>query len=549
MEEGVACANEPPMGTSSQEAVVGCARDATLDEERAYDVRSRIYTAYMLCSSMLCVVPIIPYYISKELYRRGKMLGAAISMELFLCLRSVLTIELILVKILLIAFKKYPSLLRGFFIPHTDLAVLFLASMCTIPLSIISMTWRYYCVYEMVKNTKCSVCHALLEQSYLRDIVYGMPALVSYSGRSGPFFTHENVQRTKVYNGDVAYEIYLYCTSYLLLLPACIALLCNYFYHKRKQTAMSVVRVLSALSHVLLVNAFLVATMAYVAFLQVESPSFMGLRGDPISIAALVGMLSSVAILMGTTAFCCYLVRRETRCLDLEVPDDIARSVLKFGILTAAVCNICALFVAKEELRDRKAAYPGDKFAYDVFFHVVTSILMLPACFAQLASELRAAGKRKPSAIADRTCLFLEILLTNVLVLGALFTGVLHAPFFCGVVHNPTYTGFLAALVVSGAILVIAVMCDVLRVAKKSKEEEIGWEDVALCDAYIRSRVANFGLLNLIAQGVIRLILLIVGRTEGKESGYWTTHANREIRIGNVTSVHDRTYAGAPRGY
>ncbi|ASI47869.1 hypothetical protein AOV_03510 [Anaplasma ovis str. Haibei] len=545
MEEGIAYANEPRIGTSSEGGALNYACNTVPnDEAKAYDVRSRIYTAYMLCSSVLCVVPIIPYYISKELYRRGRMVGAAISMELFLCLRSVLAIELIFAKILLIAFKKYPTLLQGFFIPHLDLAVLFLASMCTIPLSIISMTWRYYCVYEMVKSTQCGVCHALLEQSYLRDIVYGMPALVSYSGRSGPFFTHENVQRRRIYDGDVAYEVYLYCTSYLLLLPACMALLCNYFYRKRRKAAMSVVRVLSALSHVLLVNIFLVATVAYIAFLQVGSPSLMGLRGDPISIAALVGILSSVAILTGATAFCCYLVRKGACSLDIEVPDNIARSVLKFGILTTAVCNICELFVIREELKDRNTAYPWDKFAYEIFFRVVTSILMLPACFAQLSSELYTVGKRKASAIADRACLFSEILLTNILVLGALFTGVLHIPCFSSVVSNPAYVGFLAALAVSGAIAVIAVIRDVLYITRRSRGEGIGWENVVLYGARIESSVASFGLLNLMAQGTISLILLILGKAESRETNSRIAHANHDIRVGSAAFVHDNADAG-----
>ena len=549
MEEGIAYASGPQIGTPPQGGSVDYACNTVPDDEaRAYDVRSRIYTAYMLCSSVLCVVPIIPYYISKELYRRGRMVGAAISMELFLCLRSILAIELIFAKILLIAFKKYPNLLKGFFIPHLDLAVLFLASVCTIPLSIISMTWRYYCVYDMVKSTRCSVCYALLEQSYLRDIVYGMPALVSYSGRSGPFFTHENVQRKRIYDGDVAYEVYLYCTSYLLLLPACIALLCNYFYRKRRKTAMSVMRALSALSHVLLVNIVLVATVAYIAFLQVGSPSLMGLRGDPISIAALVGILSSVAILTGATAFCCYLVRKGACSLDLEVPDNIARSVLKFGILTTAVCNICELFVIREELKDRNTAYSGNRFAYEIFFRMVTSILMLPACFAQLSSELYAAGKRKASAIADRACLFSEILLTNILVLGALFTGVLHIPCFNSVVHNPTCVAFLAALAVSGAIAVIAVIRDVLYITRKSGREGIGWENVVLYNARIESSVASFGLLNLMTQGAIGLILLILGKAESREIDCRISHASHYIKVGSAASAHDNTGAGVLHG-
>lgn len=548
MEEGVAYASGPQIGTSSEDVLSRTCNTIPDDEARVYDVRSRIYTAYMLCSSVLCVVPIIPYYISKELYRRGRMVGAAVSMELFLCLRSVLAIELIFAKVLLIAFKKYPTLLNGFFIPHLDLAVLFLASMCTIPLSIISMTWRYYCVYEMVKNTQCGVCHALLEQSYLRDIVYGMPALVSYSGCSGPFFAHENVQRKKIYDGYVAYEVYLYCTSYLLLLPACMALLCNYFYHKRRKTAMSVVRALSALSHVLLVNIFLVATIAYIAFLQVGSPPLMGLRGDPISIAALVGILSSVAILMGATAFCCYLVRKGACSLDLEVPDNIARSVLKFGILTTAVCNICELFVIREEFRDSKTAYLGSKFAYEIFFRVITSVLMLPACLAQLSSELYAAGKRKASAIADRVCLFSEILLTNILVLGALFTGVLHIPCLNSVVKNPTYVGFLAALVVSSAILVIAVVCDALYITRKSGEGGIGWENAVLYDARIESSLANFGLLNLMARGTISSVLFILGKAESSETDPRIAHANYDIRIGSAASIHDCVGAGVLHG-
>lgn len=108
MEEGVAYASGPQISTSSEDVLSRTCNTIPDDEARVYDVRSRIYTAYMLCSSVLCVVPIIPYYISKELYRRGRMVGAAVSMELFLCLRSVLAIELIFAKVLLIAFKNIP---------------------------------------------------------------------------------------------------------------------------------------------------------------------------------------------------------------------------------------------------------------------------------------------------------------------------------------------------------------------------------------------------------------------------------------------------------
>ncbi|MCU7611832.1 hypothetical protein OC188_03910 [Anaplasma capra] len=521
-------------------ALFNCLPDTSAcDEEKAYDLRSRVYTAYMLCSSILCVLPLIPYYISKELYKRGKIAGAAASMELFLCLHSSLTRGLICIKLLLVIFRKYPHLLADFFIPHSDLAILFLAAMCTIPLSIITMTWRYYSVYVMVMETKCSICHALLEQSYLRDILYGMPALVSYSGYSGPFFTSENVKRAKVYDGDVAYEVYLYCTSYLLILPACLALLCNYLYRERKKTAMSVVRVLSALSHVLLVNTFLIATIAYFALLRFERVLlFAGLRSDPVSVAALVGVLSSVAVLIVATAFCCYSAYGES-AVNPEVPDNVARSALKFGILTAAVCNVCALFVAREKFKDRRIPYSGGKFAYDIFFCVTASLLMLPACFSQLSSELYALGHRKLSAIAGRTCLLLEILFTNTLVLGSLLTWMLYMPYFGGIAHDPAGVGFLAALAVSGTVLAAAVVYDSLYVVRALKKRATNWEDTILYDKCAKRNVANFGLLNLVARGVIFMILLILGKRENRESSRFSASANSEFGVSSTAPVHD----------
>ncbi|MGN7678792.1 MAG: hypothetical protein ACTJLL_03495 [Anaplasma sp.] len=497
------------------------------EERVAHDLRNRVYAAYMLCSSMLCIVPIIPYCMSKELYKRKHFRSAAVSMEVFLFLRSILTIGLVFVKILLIMNSKYPHVLNGFFIANADVAVLFLATMCTLPLVVVSMGWRYYWVHEMVKNTQCGVVHALLEQSYLRDVLRGMPSLVSYNGDHGPFFINEKVagRRGRRDNcGVIVYESYLYCTSYLTLLPACIGLLCTYFHYKNKKTALSVTSTLGVLSHVLVINVLLVFVICYSVLPNMHSDTVLGLHGDPIGISVLTGVFVSVFILILAIIFCYYAsTKGEQNPFDgLEVPHNVARTVLKFGILTAAVCNICELFSIRERLRQEGKLYPRSQRAYDIFFYTISSLLILPACFAQLALELRTRGYEKAAAIADRMHLFSEIFLTNVLLIGALVIGVLNASpeAASGGVYSPTSMGFICAIVASVAILIIAGAYDVSCAFEKvlsDKSKETSWHSVVLSDSGLKHAVSSFGILNSLARGVISFCGWVSEVTRGRK--------------------------------
>ncbi|MGN7661363.1 MAG: hypothetical protein ACTJLK_01945 [Anaplasma sp.] len=483
------------------------------EERVAHDLRSRVYAAYMLCSSMLSIVPLVPYCMSKELYKRKHFRSAAVSMEVFLFLRSILTMGLVFVKILLIMNSKYPHVLDGFFIANTDMAVLFLAAMCTLPLVIFSMGWRYYFVHEMVKSTQCGVVHALLEQSYLRDVLQGMPSLVSYNGRHGPFFINEKVTgcRGRRDNcGVIMYESYLYCTSYLTLLPTCIGLLCTYFHYKNKKTALSVTSTLGALSHVLVINVLLVFVICYSVLLNIHSDTVLGLHGDLIGISVLTGVFVSVFILIVAIIFCYYSSTKweQNPSDSLTVPHNVARTVLKFGILTAAVCNICELFSIRERLGQEGKLYSRSQRAYDIFFYTISSLLILPACFAQLALELRTRGYEKAAAVADRMHLFSEIFLTNALLIGVLVIGMLSAfpEVASGGAYSPACMGFICAIVTSVAILIVAGAYDVSFTLEKvlgDKNKEKSWHSVLLSDCDLRRDVSNFGILNSLARGAM----------------------------------------------
>ena len=491
-------------------------------DEKAYDLRSRIYTCYVLCTSMLCLVPIVPYYVSKELYKRGHKKGAAISMEIFKYSHCMLVFTLVFTKVILFLLKIRPALLDNFFVKNQDLAVIVAAVLCATPVFCFVIAVRYYSVYDEVKTTGCSVVDALLAKSYLSDLLEGVPALICYTGSKGPLYTTESMPYRKQYGADIAYDIFIYSTSYLLVLPSCFALLCKLFLKKRKRTAFSVSRFLGVSAHVLLSNTIVIyaITLMLDRFLS-GTTSVVRLRADSASMALLSGVFISSFILFVAVAFCYYEMNDHIYDSSREISDNIARSVLRFGLLTVAVSCVCDPFRTRAKLLSKGWECEKKRFAYSVFRRVISAVLLVPAVFWKISCALRASGKTKTSAIAKRAWVYSEIFLDNFVVFTSVFFGVcstllkeqVHA-------YSAGRSSALVGLVCSTCFLLVAAVQDFIEISNRvhfgSKARR--WEDVIMSDNELETRITSMGALHLVASYIIHAADSLLGKKVHKSA-------------------------------
>ncbi|WP_249548855.1 hypothetical protein [Anaplasma phagocytophilum] len=473
-----------------------------LDEE-TYDLRNRIYVCYILCTSVLCVVPVLPYYVSKELYKRGYRRGAAISMELFLYSHCLLSFTLVSTQVVLFLLRGHPSLLDGFFVRHKDLAVLLLAVMCALPAFLLVIIVRYARICSIVKTTGCSLIDALLERSYLTDVTHGVPVLLCYTGDYGPLFTHESVKSKRNCGVDLVLDIYLYSTSYLLMLPACFGLLCDFFLQQKKRVALSVCRVLGVTAHVLLINTVIIATITFILGKCSINIALIKLYADAASTALLNGVLISAFIVMLTGVFCYYEISNNTyACATEEVPDEVARSVLKFGLPTLGLYFVCDLFRIRATRKERGCEYNRYDFVIDVIHRVMQAFLILPIPFLYIASNMQ--GRRRVAAVLQRTGVYLEVFLENFILFSLVFCGILQIPAVANLCP-PTLCVPLGCMV-SILVLVIAAGWDLYHTRKVCKSRGEKLEDVVLNNEFLKDQLSNFSIFNFVASRVISLI-------------------------------------------
>ena len=508
--------------------------DPRLDE-KAYDLRSRIYTCYVLCTSMLCLVPIVPYYVSKELYKRGHKKGAAISMEIFKYSHCMLVFTLVFTKVILFLLKRKPSLLDNFFVKNQDLAVIVAAIMCATPVFCFVVIVRYYSVYNEVKTTGCSVVDALLARSCLTDVSEGVPVLICHTGDKGPLFISESKPYKRRYGADLIYDIYIYSTSYLLVLPSCFALLCKLFLEKKNRMALSVSRLLGVSSHVLLSNTIVICAIALMFDWFFSSTSLVKLPADSAGIALLSGVLVSALILFAAVTFCYYEISKNIYDSSKEISDSIASSVLKFGLLTVAVSCVCDVFRKRAKLLNRGWECEKGKFRYDAFRRVFSAVLLIPAIFWQISDTLsKVDGNKKAYAIAKRAWVYSEIFLDNFLVFSLVFYGVFSALIKLKVVYRHSVGGaaVLVGLVSAACFTFAAAVHDFLEVYSRvslgnSREEK--WENIVIHDDMLEYQISNAGVLHMVASGIIHVIDWLGEKVQRKISSRGDDFENGEF--------------------
>ncbi|MFV9838842.1 MAG: hypothetical protein AB8U44_02335 [Aaplasma endosymbiont of Hyalomma asiaticum] len=484
--------------------------DPRLDE-KAYDLRSRIYTCYVLCTSMLCLIPIVPYYVSKELYKRGHKKGAAISMEIFKYSHCMLAFTLVFTKVILFLLKRRPTLLDNFFVKNQDLAVIVAAVMCATPVLCFVVIVRYYSVYNEVKTTGCSVVDALLARSCLTDVSEGVPVLICHTGDKGPLFISESKPYKKRYGADLIYDIYIYSTSYLLVLPSCFALLCKLFLEKKKRMALSVSRLLGVSSHVLLSNTIVICAIALMFDRFFSATSLVKLRADSAGVALLSGVLVSALILFVAVTFCYYEISKNIYDSSREISDSIASSVLKFGLLTVAVNCVCDIFRKKAKLLSRGWECEKNRFRYDAFRRMFSATLLVPAIFWQISDALlKVYGNKKASAIARRAWVYSEIFLDNFLVFSLVFYGIFSALTKFKVVHHHSIGGsaVLVGLISSAGFIVATAVHDFLAISYRVHlgNRERRWENIVINDDKLECQISNAGVLHMVTSGVIHAV-------------------------------------------
>ncbi|MDB1135183.1 hypothetical protein [Candidatus Anaplasma sp. TIGMIC] len=481
--------------------------DPSLDE-KAYDMRNRIYACYILCTSILCLVPVVPYYVSKELYKRGYKRSAAVSMEVFQYSHCALTFSLIFTKVIILLLRYYPGLLDNFFIKNRDLSILTLAAMCAVPVVIFVAVMRYIMAADVVKTTGCSMVEALLARSYLADITQGLPALVCYAGENGPLYTRESTAYKKRYGADIVFDVYLYGTSYLCVLPACFALLCRFFYNKKKRTALSVARVLGVSSHVLITNTLVASLVILVLQWCVDTVTAAGLYADNTGIALLGGVLVSSVLLFVSVAFCYHEISSNVYDGSTEVSDRIAFSVLQFGLLTAAVNCVCSLFRTRAQLKDKGLVYPTDWFIRDLVRRIVSAVLLLPACFLQISSVHIEHDRRRVAAIAKRTYLYSELFLGNLVVFSLMFYALVNLAAALGQFSSAISAqhGLLLGVIASVIMLVFAIAHDFCEVKCKTALNGKKWQEVILEDEDLERCLSNMGVINLLVTAIVRAV-------------------------------------------
>ena len=497
--------------------IVGVAKkvasDGVLLDKVAYDIRSRIYVSYLLCTSIVSLIPVIPYVISKEAYKKRHKVWAAISVEVFRHTRTILVFGLLFTKAFTFILSKYPNLLGpNFFIKNKDLAVLFLAVSCTLPLLVIEGILHYLNVYDEVTKNKCSVSDVLISQSFLGDISRGLPALLCYQEHTGPLGIKS---KNTNYWFDVVYEVYLYCTSYILVVPGCCALLSEYLRRKDKKVALYVVKMLAVSSHVILINSIFIGTILYCILSSCGKFLHVG-KGDAleshVSMAFVYGIFISSFIFLLAMAFFYYEIstvnsKRTDITSSLEVSDEIAGLVLKFGLLTVAVSSICSLFRTKTKLREMCIKYPKTEFAYDLVRRVVGAVLILPACFLQLSELCMNRGNKKFAAIASRARLFSEIFLGNVLCFFLVSAAMFCTPAASKALNlaSPTVIAFASAVALSCVIEVAAVLTDLLFTSKEIAYSRKEYVSVVLRDKELDYKISKFGIINLISSAIIHI--------------------------------------------
>ncbi|QLL66480.1 hypothetical protein O998_01090 [Anaplasma phagocytophilum str. Norway variant1] len=473
-----------------------------LDEE-TYDLRNRIYVCYILCTSVLCILPVLPYYVSKELYKRGYRRGAAISMELFLYSHCLLSFTLVVTQIVLFLLKGHPRLLDGFFVHNKDLAVLLLAVMCALPAFLLVVIVRYARICDIVKSTGCSLVDALLKRSYLTDITHGVPVLLCYTGDYGPLFTHESVKDRRDCGADLVLDIYLYSTSYLLMLPACFGLLCDFFLQQKKRSALSVCRVLGVTAHVLLINTVVIAAITFLLGKFSINIALIKLCADATSTALLNGVLFSAVIMVIAGIFCCYEISNNTyACSTEEVPDGVARSVLKFGLPTIGLYFVCDLFRIRATRKNRGCEYNKYDFVVDVVHRIMQAFLLLPVPFLYIANNMQ--GRRRVAAVLQRTGIYLEVFLENFILFSLFFYGILQIPAVAN--FFPSTLCIPLGCVTSILVLVIAAVCDLYHTRKVCRSQGEKAEDVVLNNEFLKDQLSNFSIFNFVASCVISLI-------------------------------------------
>ncbi|MEH0831681.1 hypothetical protein R4I06_03760 [Anaplasma bovis] len=489
------------------------ASDGVLLDKVAYDIRSRIYICYLLCTSIVSLVPIIPYVISKEAYKKRHKLWAAISVQIFRHTRTVLVFGLLFTKAFTFILEKYPNFLGpNFFIKNKDLAILFLAMSCTLPLLVIESVFHYLNVYDEVTKNKCSVSDVLISQSFLGDISCGLPALLCYQERTGPLGIKS---KNTNYWSDVVYEVYLYCTSYILVVPGCCALLAEYLRRKDKKVALYVVKMLAVSSHVILINSIFIGMILYWIlsscgkFLHVGKANALD---SHVSMAFIYGIFISSFIFLLAMAFFYYEIstvnsKKTDITNSLEVSDEIAGLVLKFGLLTVAVSSICSLFRTKTKLREKCIKYPKTEFAYDLVRRIVGAVLVLPACFLQLSELCVNRGNKKFAAIASRARLFSEIFLGNVLCFFIASTAIFCTPAARKALNlaSPTVIAFASAVALACVVEVAAVLADLFFTSKEIAYSGKEYVSVVLRDKELDYKISKFGIINLISSAIIHV--------------------------------------------
>ena len=489
-------------------------------DEKEYDLKNRIFICYILCTSILCAVPLVPYLVSKELYKRGRRTGAAISMEIFLLSHCMLTFSLVFMKVLHFLNKTYGNFLNGFFITNRDVAILTLGVMCALPVLCFVLAIRYWIVHDMVKTQNYSVAEALLSRSYLSDVSCGIPALVCYTGRSGPLLMREHGRRKKRYGADIFFDVYIYSTSYLLVLPSCLALLCDFFQRKQKRTAMAVSRVLAVSAHMLLTNVLVVSAVTYILEKFYKNIVIVKLHADSASIALLNGIVVSSVILAIAVVYCYWEIGAKEYEHPEEISDDVARSVLKFGILTVCINCVCSLFRDRAELSGKGFKYGNKRFARELVRRITDALFVVPALFWQLSNVCRDGNHKILAAIASRASLYTEIFLGNLAIFSLVLYAVAQIPAVNGILPLTAFqTCVFLGLVITALLVVGAMGRDLYGVCIAAAEGEGGerWEDVILRNERLRNSVSNFGILNLVTACFFPLKSENIGQASGDE--------------------------------
>lgn len=468
-------------------------------DEKEYDLKNRIYICYILCTSILCAVPLVPYLVSKELYKRGRRTGAAISMEIFLVSHCTLTFSLVFIKVLHFLNKTYNNFLNSFFIANKDVALLTMGVMCAFPVLCFVLAIRYSIVHDMVKTQNYSVVDALLSRSYLSDVSCGIPALVCYTGRSGPLLIRENGRNRKRYGADIFFDVYIYSTSYLLILPSCLALLCDFFQRKKKRTAMAVSRVLAVSSHMLLTNVLVISAVTYVLEKFYKNIVFVKLHADNASIALLNGIIVSSIILLAAVVYCYWEIGAKEYEHSEEISDDIARSVLKFGILTICINCVCSLLRDRAELSGKGFKYGKGRFVRELVRRITDALFVIPALFWQLSNVCRSRNYGRFAAVANRVCLYTEIFMSNMAILSLGLYAIVQIPTVNVVLPFTAFqTCIFLGSIITSLFVAGAIARDLYGVLTEISKGVKRWEDVVLQNEKLRDSVSSFGILNLI---------------------------------------------------